>query len=58
MSDFRYEIKTELKLRYLFSDMNTDFEKFGFGPYANEQRTTSSVRGSTNRFLRERLDRS
>jgi hypothetical protein len=38
--------------------MNTDFEKFGFGPYANEQRTTSSVRGSTNRFLRERLDRS
>jgi len=29
MSDFRYEIKTELKLRYLFSDMNTDFENLG-----------------------------
>ena len=45
-SDFRYEIITELKLRYLLSDLKLlTFEKSGFVLYV------------TNNFLCERFDK-
>jgi|LakMenEpi03May11_1017334.scaffolds.fasta_scaffold04549_1 hypothetical protein len=50
MSDFRYEIVTELKLRYLLSDMKTSTEKSGSVRTQRTHTTDSSFRGLTSGF--------